>query len=59
MAQLTPIKVKREVYSDFTMDMFRNPVSNDLARRTNENAVKEAVKNLILTDRGERHFSHS
>jgi phage baseplate assembly protein W len=50
----TPLTVKREVYSDFHKDLAENPVSLDLARKINEEAVKESIKNLILTDRGER-----
>lgn len=34
--------------------MEQNPLSEDLALKTNEEAVKEAIKNLILTDKGER-----
>ena len=47
---------KREVYSDFHKDLTLNPVSGDIARRINEDAIKESIKNLILTDRGERLF---
>jgi phage baseplate assembly protein W len=56
MVKVTPLTKKREIYSDFTKDLFRNPVNNDLGKRTNENSVKEAIKNLILTDKGERLF---
>lgn len=56
MSKVTPLTKKREIYSDFMKDLFQNPVSGDLARRTNENAVKESIRNLILTDRGERLF---
>lgn len=52
--RITPITKVREVYSDLTKDLFRNPVNFDITRKTNEEAVKEAIKNLILTDRGER-----
>lgn len=52
----TPITAKRELYSDFHKDFTQNPVSLDLARKTNEEAVKESIKNLILTDQGERLF---
>lgn len=52
--RITPITKVREVYSDLTKDLFRNPVNSDITRKTNEEAVKEAIKNLILTDRGER-----
>lgn len=52
----TPLTVKRELYSDFHKDFTQNPVSLDLARKTNEESVKESIKNLILTDQGERLF---
>ena len=45
-----------ELYSDFPMTMDENPVSGDLTRITNENSVKQSIRNLLLTDRGERLF---
>lgn len=56
MARITPLLAKKELYSDLFKDLTQNPVSNDLARKTNEDAVKEAINNLLLTDRGERPF---
>lgn len=54
---LTPItKRKPEIYSDFHKDMTQSPINFDLARKLDEEAVKESIKNLILTDRGERLF---
>lgn len=53
---ITPLTKKRVLYSDFGKNMVRNPVSNDLARKTNEESIKESIRNLILTDRGERLF---
>lgn len=46
----------RILYSDFRSDFAINPVSSDLARKTNEEAVKESIRNLLLTDKGERLF---
>jgi len=46
----------QELYSDFPMTMDVNPVSGDIARITNETAVKQSIRNLLLTDRGERLF---
>ena len=54
MRLVTPITKKTELYSDFTKDLYLNPVTQDIVRKTNEEAVKEALKNLILTDKGER-----
>lgn len=47
---------KLTVYSDFRKDLTLNPLNNDIAIRLNEDSVKESLKNLILTDRGERLF---
>jgi phage baseplate assembly protein W len=56
MARVTPITKKQELYSDFFMNLDENPVSLDLARNTNEEAVKASIKNLLLTDKGERPY---
>jgi len=56
MARVTPITKKQELYSDFFMNLDENPVSLDLARKTNEEAVKASIKNLLLTDKGERPY---
>ena len=53
---VTPITKKQILYSDFGRDMVINPVSSDLSRKTNEEAIKESIRNLILTNRGERLF---
>lgn len=56
MVKITPMSKKREIYSDFTKDLYLNPVSYDVSRKTNEEAVKESIKNLLLVNRGERLF---
>ena len=53
---ITPITKKRVIYSDFGKDLTLNPVSNDVSRKLNEEAVKESIRNLVLTNRGERPF---
>jgi len=53
---ITPITKKREYYSDLDKALTLNPVTNDVARKINENAVKESITNLILTNRGDRPF---
>lgn len=47
---------KPETYSDFFKDLTLSPVNNDLARKIDEDSIKESIKNLVLTDRGERLF---
>jgi len=46
----------RVIYSDFTNDLDFNPVSEDVAVKLNENSIKQAIKNILFTDRGERFF---
>jgi phage baseplate assembly protein W len=53
---LTPNTKKLTVYSDFRKDLMMNPLTKDVVARLNEDAVKEALKNLILTNKGERLF---
>jgi phage baseplate assembly protein W len=47
---------KAEYFSDFRKDLFPNLVNSDISRKTDEEAVKESIRNLILTDTGERLF---
>lgn len=52
------IKTKQiEAYSDFTTNFALNPVTGFLARVTNEDAVKQSIKTLLLTQRGERFYN--
>ncbi|MDA8752505.1 hypothetical protein N9M52_00725, partial [bacterium] len=53
---LTPRTRSTEFFSDFTREFDSIPGRTDLARLINENAVKESIFNLIMTDRGERLF---
>lgn len=57
--RITPTTKKTEYYADFLMNLDRNPISGELARVTNERAVMRALKNLILTNRGERFHNSS
>jgi phage baseplate assembly protein W len=45
---------KITLYQDFKKNLEKSPVSSDLTVLKDEDAVKESIKNLILTDRGER-----
>lgn len=44
------------VFSDFTTSFKKHPVTGNLTRLTNDAAVEQALKNIILTDLGERPF---
>jgi phage baseplate assembly protein W len=43
-------------YSDITTNFDIHPVKEDLVLLTNEQAVKRSIRNLLLTDPGERFF---
>lgn len=45
-----------EYFSDITINFDKNPVTNNLARITNEEAVKQSIRNLIMTGNGERFY---
>ena len=53
---LTDHKTQKIVYSDFFTDFSRNSVTGQLNKKTNAEAVKQSVRNLLLTDRYERPF---
>lgn len=54
---ITPLSRKKEVtYADFGKDLLQNPVNMDVARKTDVFAIKESIKNLLLTSKGERLF---
>lgn len=42
------------IFSDFNTSFANHPVKKDLSVKTDANAVKQSVRNLILTERGER-----
>lgn len=46
-----------EVYSDFSTPFLVDPNKLDLVADVNEDAVKTSIKNILLTDRGERLFN--
>ena len=55
----TPIQQKQELYSDFFTDFVSLDVTRDVAKVSNEDAVKQSIRNLILTNRGDRLFNNT
>ena len=53
---LTDFRIAPVVYSDFFTDFSRHVNTGQLNRKTNENAVKQSIRNLLLTDHYERPF---
>ena len=45
------------VYSDLDMKFSKQPVTKDVAIKTNEYAIISAVRNIIMTNFGERRFT--
>ena len=45
-----------KIYSDLNLNFTKNPATKDVARLTDVEAVKRAVRNLILTNQFERPF---
>lgn len=52
----TEVKKKIEFFSDFVNSFAKTPFGNQLGKVTNEKSVNQALKNLILTNVGERLF---
>lgn len=46
-----------QVYSDFDFFFTPHPISKDVARVVNEEAVKQSIKNIVLTDKYEVPFN--
>lgn len=43
-------------YSDFLIDLNPHPVVKDIVKYTNEHAINSSIRNLLLTNRGERLY---
>ena len=46
-------------YKDFNLNFKSHPVTDDLLVVKDENAIKQSIKSLLLTVRGERLFNSS
>lgn len=47
----------KEIYSDFLTNFNAHPNTGQLLKRTNVEAVKRSLRNLLSTDKGERFFA--
>jgi len=45
-----------DLFSDFLNDLTPHPITKDVSRYRNEQSIKQAVKNLVLTNYNERPF---
>jgi len=46
-------------FSDIDLMFIANPVTGDLSKKYDENAVKQSIKNLVMTRNYERPFNSS
>ena len=45
-----------QIFTDLNLNMVRHPVTGDIAKLSNVEAVKRSVRNLVNTNKGERPF---
>lgn len=54
--KITQVTKTPDLFSDFLDDMVPHPVTGDLARIKNEQSIKQSLRNIVLTNYGERPF---
>lgn len=54
--KLTTTSKKDVIYSDFLLNFDKHPLSGGLARISNEDSVKQSIRNLVLTEIFERPY---
>tara|TARA_Y100000389_G_C17471232_1_gene531227 strand:- start:5872 stop:6294 length:423 start_codon:yes stop_codon:yes gene_type:complete len=47
---------KTKIYSDLFTNFDQHPITDDVAVKTNEEAIKQSIRNLIQTNKGERLY---
>ena len=52
----TQVQKVPDLFSDFLSDLTPHPITKDLMRVRNDQSVKQSIKNLVLTNFGERLF---
>lgn len=55
--KISPIGLKNKIYQDFFVSNFFSEDTKDLILLDNEDAVKQSVINILLTNTGERLFN--
>ena len=45
-----------DLFSDFLVNLTPHPITKDLSRSKNDQAIKNSIRNLVLTNYGERFF---
>jgi len=53
---ISPLVATERVYADLSLDMLVHPNTADIIPLKDVNAVKQSIKNIVLTSRGEKLF---
>ena len=54
-----PLERVSQGFKDISMSFQVNPLTYDLIAITNENAIARSIRNLVITDKGERFFNNN
>jgi phage baseplate assembly protein W len=54
-----PLERVSQGFKDISMSFQVNPLTYDLIALTNENAIARSIRNLVITDKGERFFNNN
>lgn len=54
-----PLQRVSQGFKDISMSFQVNPLTYDLITLTNENAIARSIRNLVITDKGERFFNNN
>lgn len=55
---ITSSDLKRSrAFKDINMSILKNPFTKDIASVTNEESIKQSIKNIVLTSPGEKLFN--
>ena len=54
-----PLQRVSQGFKDISMSFQVNPLTYDLIVLTNENAIARSIRNLVITDKGERFFNNN
>jgi phage baseplate assembly protein W len=55
-SHITPSAKQLEYYADIADDFTRHPLTGDVVRTTNEDAVARSIRHILLTNRGDWPF---
>jgi len=56
---ITSTALQEVFFSDFLDNFDIDPTKKDLLRYTNENAVKTSIRNLLMTNKGDRLYKYN